>query len=76
MNSLQSRRIMEYLENHESISQAEAVERFRCYRLSARIWDLRAEGNEIETIMEESINEDGNRVRYARYRLRRKVCEE
>lgn len=38
-------------------------------RLGARIWDLRGRGFDILSETEESTNQYGHRVRYARYRL-------
>ena len=66
----QNSKILDYLERHKcGISQRDAINQFHCYRLSARIADLRMQGHPIVTEWETSINEDGDRSRYAVYRL-------
>lgn len=45
----QAKRVLEYMEKHGSISQAEAISAFSCYRLAAKIFDLRKEGYVIKT---------------------------
>ena len=54
------------LEGH-SLTPIDALERFGCFRLAARIDDLRQEGLDIETVKERR-----NGKSYARYRLRDK----
>lgn len=49
------------------IDQQTAIAQFRCYRLAARIRDLRDAGHEIHTVMVR----DG-RTAYARYHLLRR----
>ena len=64
-------KILRYLKTHKSgITQVQAAELFGCYRLGGRIWDLRHEGHDIETIDEVTKNDEGYTVRYARYVLR------
>jgi len=63
--------ILEYMETHRGITQAEAVEALGCYRLSARIADLRDRGVNVERVMEEGKNRYGVPTRYARYFLKR-----
>ena len=60
-------RVMEYMERRGSITQAEAIEAFGCYRLGARIADLKERGVAVGRIMEEGQNRFGERTRYARY---------
>ena len=63
------KKILKYLETHDSITQDEAIDLFRCYRLSARIFDLRNRyGIDIQTDMVYSVDDDGYPMRYARYR--------
>lgn len=64
----QNQQILEYLLEGKSITPIEALNKFGCFRLSARIADLRAEGYPIHT---ELVNEKDNGVnkRYARYML-------
>lgn len=40
----QCERILRHLQDYGSITQAEAVTKYVCYRLGARIWDLKAQG--------------------------------
>lgn len=61
--------ILDYLKSHKDISQYEAVNIFGCFRLSARIDDLRRKGNKIKTIRETTKNRLGHTVNYARYVL-------
>lgn len=65
----QNKMILEYLQRCKSISQYEAAEIFGCWRLSARISDLREMGYNIKTEMKKSKNRYGHTVRYARYSL-------
>ena len=48
MNS-QSKNIIEWLERGNSITPILALEKFGCFRLGARIWDLRKMGYNIES---------------------------
>lgn len=59
--------ILEHLEAHGCITAAEAISRFRCYILAARISDLKADGHNIIT---DNKDADGNTVNYAIYRLK------
>ena len=45
--------ILDYLERNGSITQAEAINALGCYRLGARIWELRQSGHMISRRMEE-----------------------
>ena len=57
--------IKKYMEEHGSITQMEAVNEFNCYRLSARINDLRYKyGLNIETKNERNKNNSGTHARY------------
>ena len=59
--------ILEHLRAHGCITAAEAISRFQCYRLAARISDLKAAGHNIIT---DNKDADGNTVNYAIYRLK------
>ena len=61
--------ILDYLEKNGSITQQEAVKSFGCYRLGARIWELKQEGHKITRVMESSANRYGIITTYARYFL-------
>ena len=62
----QKTRVLEYMNEHGSISQAEA-DIIKVKRLAARIGDLRAEGNKIICEMVKGKNEYGV-FYYGRYR--------
>ncbi len=63
----QNEMILAYLDKYGSITHAEAAASLGCYRLSARIWELKQRGIRIKRRMEESLNRFGERTRYARY---------
>ena len=44
----QRNNILAYLKSGRSLTPLEALDLFGCLRLGARIWDLRAEGYDIE----------------------------
>lgn len=56
MEESQDRKILRYLQTHDGISQKIAIEQFQCYRLSARIYNLRTKGYAIRTEMRNSKN--------------------
>lgn len=60
----QSQMILEYMAQGHRISPLEALNKFGCLRLGARIYDLKNEGHNIIT---EIVSENGKR--YARYTL-------
>lgn len=64
MSLSQNQLIKAALENGESLTPMDALRRFGCFRLGARIADLKKQGLNITTTMEN----DGNK-RFARYRL-------
>ena len=57
-----------YLESGHELTPLDALELFGCFRLAARINDLRARGLPIETL-----DREANGKRFAAYRLRRPV---
>lgn len=61
--------IKKYLESGKTLTNAEAAKLFGCYRLGARIKELRDSGMNISTMWEECINGFGTTSRYARYKL-------
>lgn len=65
----QVERVQDYMEQHGSITQAEAIDALGCYRLGARIADLKERGVAVGRIMEEGQNRFGERTRFARYFL-------
>lgn len=58
-------KILEYMETYGSITQREAVRKLNCYRLSARIYDLRARGYEIVEERERNKRTGTSWCRYA-----------
>ena len=61
----QTAAILAHLETGATLTPLEALDRFGCFRLGARIWDLRRAGWEIEATMVPV----GNGKRVASYRL-------
>ena len=61
----QSAMILNFLENGGSLTPIEALEKFKCFRLAARINDLREAGHNINT----EIFKDDNGKSYAVYSL-------
>ena len=64
-------RVLDYLKTHGSITPLEALNELGCYRLGARIWDLRHDGHTIDTEIERGVDRHGEPMRYARYTLRK-----
>ena len=63
-NKSQTELILEYLRQGNTITPIEALQKFGCFRLGARIKDLKYAGHDIITETEEN---EGKR--YARYKL-------
>ena len=64
MNSTQLKKILAYLKQGKTISQAEAIDLFNCYRLSAIIQRLRNAGYDIVTHRERNKSGMGSHARY------------
>ena len=64
----QAEQIHEYMKKHGSITTLDAF-RIGITRLSARIWDLKRQGVEIETKRESYKARDGKRKHYFVYSL-------
>ena len=62
--------VLRHMQTYGSISQLDAVEWYGCYRLSARIADLRAKGIQISKENVTRKNRYGHTTTYARYRLK------
>ena len=69
MKKKQTEMILNYLQKHRGITQAQAIEKFGCYRLSGRIYDLREEGYPIITERKAVKNRFGETRHVAEYRL-------
>jgi hypothetical protein len=61
----QANRILRYLEAGNRLTALEALERFQCFRLAARVHELRREGHDIQ----ERMVEVGSGKRVAEYSL-------
>lgn len=64
-SSSQTALILAYLGQGKAITPLEALAKFNCLRLSARIWDLRDKGYDIKTRMVTT----GNNKQIAEYYL-------
>lgn len=64
----QKKAILKALEAGEAVTPLDALRRWGCFRLGARIFDLRQQGYEIETEMDRGIGQ-----KYATYRLKKKA---
>ena len=60
----QEQDILYHLHNIGGLTPIDALERYGCFRLGARINDLRSQGHHIQTIMVEQ-----NNKRFAKYEL-------
>lgn len=70
MKQTQAEMILKYMEEHGSITQAEAAYALGCFRLSARIYDLKAMGFDIKKEIETEKTRHGTYCTYARYWLK------
>ncbi|WP_087548213.1 helix-turn-helix domain-containing protein [Acinetobacter sp. WCHA39] len=64
MRTSQIEQVLAHLKQGNTISQAEAINNFNCYRLSAVIKQLRNQGYEIMTRLEPNLKSKGNHARY------------
>ena len=62
-------RILRHLQDYGSITQAEAVTEYGCYRLGARIWDLKAQGVPIKSETVTGKNRYGEPISFSRYSI-------
>ncbi len=56
--------VLNHLKQGKTLSQAEAINHFDCYRLSAVIQRLRLLGHDIVTHQEPNLNNKGTHARY------------
>lgn len=64
----QCERILQYLDEHGSITRAEAMSELCIANFTARISDLRRAGVELDTETVSQKNRYGEKVKYFRYR--------
>jgi hypothetical protein len=62
-------RVLRYIRDYGSISSMEAFRDLGITRLSAVIYNLKAEGHKIQTQQEGVVNRYGEKVYFARYSL-------
>lgn len=62
-------KILAYLSRGNTLTPTEALQRFGCFRLAARINDLRSSGHHINSEIVGVINSEGRKVRVARYSM-------
>ncbi len=65
----QCERILRHLQDYGSITQAEAVTEYGCYRLGARIWDLKAQGVPIRSERVTGKNRYDEPVSFSKYSI-------
>lgn len=65
----QCERILQYLSEHETITQAEAITKISVYRLASRINDLKKQGYAIRKETVRGKNKYGEPTHFARYSL-------
>lgn len=65
----QNRRLLEYLQTHQSITPLEAWTHLGIYRLSGRVFDLRHEGHLVTSKLVTVRNKWGEEARVASYTL-------
>ena len=65
----QAARLLDYLREHRAITQREAINELGCYRLGARIWELKHDGHPIKREMITVKDRWGEETRIASYSL-------
>lgn len=68
----QAERVLQYIKDFGRITPYDAFRDLAILRLSARIYDLKYEGYDIETTIETAKNRYGEPVHYAVYTLKEK----
>ena len=63
-NTSHQTQVLSHLKQGKTLSQAEAIYHFDCYRLSAVIQRLRRQGHDIVTHNEPNLNGKGTHARY------------
>lgn len=64
MSTNHQTQVLAHLKQGKTLSQAEAIQYFNCYRLSAVIQRLRIAGHDITTHSESNLNSKGKHARY------------
>lgn len=66
----QCEQVLQHMKEHGSISSIEAFFNYGITRLSARIWELKRDGYDIETDLVTIKSEKGAKKQYARYKIK------
>ena len=66
-SAAQKRRILDYMMSGHSITQVEAFKMFDCFRLGARIWEIRHK--DMIPVRKETVTHPVTGKRYARYSI-------
>lgn len=61
--------VLKYMKTHKGITQIQATEKFGATRLSAIIFNLKKQGNDIDKRWKETVTRYGKVTRYAEYYL-------
>ena len=61
--------VIEFIRDHGSITTKQAADQLGCYRLAARVFDIRAVGIPVEKEMVSVQNRKGETCRVARYTI-------
>ena len=69
-NPTQAQRILDYMQEHGSITQLEALKDLGVFRLASRISELRKNGHQISSQMVKVENRYGETCRVKRYSLK------
>ena len=70
MKDTQNKRLLSHLQKGNSINPLEAWQKLGIYRLSARVFDLRDSGHEIDTTRKEVNNQFNEIINVAEYSLK------
>lgn len=66
----QCNKVLNHMRSEGSITAAEAIGKYKIYRLAARVADLRRRGHNVVSTIVRTVDKDGNRSRYAVYTLK------
>lgn len=70
----QKEMILKHLQDYGTIEPMTALREYGCYRLGARIADLRQEGYNIDSQITQGRNRYGQKTHYATYTLKGRNC--
>ena len=73
MSQSQNQLILNYLKRGNSITPIEALEKYGCFRLSARIYDLKLQGHDI---LKQNVQNFDKTKTYAKYTLIKSASNE